>query len=152
MGIRKTLHQIKNIHNPQFCLLFMRPHCRSPHELQQLVGRIAFLMCCCIHLFKTETKKKGITCFVKKNQHLHLCFQMTSVYCTVILSLERYVRICYLCQLREWSYPYVTRKNINLYKAGLIAIPVLFYLPKFFELRWVYHKVKIFLVESWECF
>jgi len=66
---------------------------------------------------------------------------MTSVYCTVILSLERYVRICYLCQLRDWSYPYVTEKNVNFYKLGLILLPMLFYTPKFFEVIWVYHKV-----------
>ena len=66
---------------------------------------------------------------------------MTSVYCTVILSLERYVRICYLCQLRDWSYPYVTEKNVHFYKLGLVLLPILFYMPKFFEVRWVYHKV-----------
>ena len=67
---------------------------------------------------------------------------MTSVYCTVILSLERYVRICYLCQLKDWSYPYVTEKNIHYYKIGLILLPIMFYLPKFFEVSWIYQKVQ----------
>jgi len=87
---------------------------------------------------------------LRANIFFVLTFQMTSVYCTVILSLERYIRICFLCQLREWSYPSITGKNVTCYKVGLTVIPVIFYLPKFFELRWVNHKVNktIFLLEK----
>ena len=37
---------------------------------------------------------------------------MSSVYCTVLMSFERYVRICHLCQLRECSYM-ITRENFK---------------------------------------
>ena len=64
---------------------------------------------------------------------------MSSVYCTVLISFERYVRICYLCQLIESKL--VTRKLLRWYKVGLVFFPVLFYLPKFFEVRWDYATV-----------
>ena len=64
---------------------------------------------------------------------------MSSVYCTVLISFERYVRICYLCQLIESKL--VTKKLLRFYKAAVVLFPVLFYLPKFFEVRWDYTTV-----------
>ncbi len=60
---------------------------------------------------------------------------MTSVYLTVLLSLERYVRICYLCQMRETSL--VTEANLKYYLITVLVLPALFYTPKFFELDFV---------------
>ncbi len=36
---------------------------------------------------------------------------MSSVYCTIVMSFERYIRICHLCQLRECSY--ITKENFR---------------------------------------
>ena len=36
---------------------------------------------------------------------------MSSVYCTVVMSFERYIRICHLCQLRQCSY--ITKENFK---------------------------------------
>lgn len=36
---------------------------------------------------------------------------MSSIYCTVIMSFERYIRICHICQLRDCSY--ITRENFK---------------------------------------
>ena len=58
---------------------------------------------------------------------------MSSVYCTVIMSLERYVRICHLCQLR--SSPYLTEDNFKYHVMAVTLGPLLFYAPKFFEIR-----------------
>lgn len=46
----------------------------------------------------------------------------------------RYVRICYLCQLRQSST--VTEDNVWKYQLAAVVFPVLFYLPKWFEVRW----------------
>lgn len=48
-------------------------------------------------------------------------------------SFERYIRICYYCQLRSTNL--LTEENIKFYKASLVLFPILFYLPKWFEIR-----------------
>ncbi len=48
--------------------------------------------------------------------------------------LGRYIRICFLCQLRELGA--FTEKNAWMYKLGIVLFSVLFYIPKFFEVRW----------------
>lgn len=58
---------------------------------------------------------------------------MSSVYSTVLLSFERYIRICFFCQLRTSSL--ITKENLKYYIAAVIFGPILFYLPKFFEVR-----------------
>lgn len=58
---------------------------------------------------------------------------MSSVYCTVLISFERYVRICFFCQLR--SSTLITTKNFKFYLIAIIVGPVIFYVPKFFEIR-----------------
>ncbi len=45
----------------------------------------------------------------------------------------RYVRICYLCQLRDSVL--VSERNIRWYKLAIVVFPIIFYLPKFFEVR-----------------
>lgn len=60
---------------------------------------------------------------------------MVSVYCTVLLSFERYIRICYLCQLKDCTL--ITAKKFRYYLLVLAVFPALFYLPKFFEIRYV---------------
>ena len=48
-------------------------------------------------------------------------------------SFERYIRICYYCQLRSSSL--LTEDNLKWYKLFLVLFPALFYVPKFFEVR-----------------
>ncbi len=48
-------------------------------------------------------------------------------------SFERYIRICYFCQLRSTSL--LTEENVKFYKVALVLFPILFYLPKWFEIR-----------------
>jgi hypothetical protein len=58
---------------------------------------------------------------------------MTSVYCTVVMSFERYVRICHICQLKASFY--LTDENFKFYVLAFTLGPLLFYAPKFFEIR-----------------
>ncbi|CAB4054099.1 unnamed protein product [Lepeophtheirus salmonis] len=58
---------------------------------------------------------------------------MSSVYCTIVMSFERYIRICHLCQMRDSSY--ITQENFRFYLLSVIIMPVVFYIPKFFEIR-----------------
>lgn len=57
---------------------------------------------------------------------------MSSVYCTVVMSFERYVRICHMCQLRASNY--LTEENFKYYVMAFTLGPLLFYAPKFFEI------------------
>ena len=36
---------------------------------------------------------------------------MTSVYCTIVMSFERYVRICHICQMEQSSFN-ITDENV----------------------------------------
>ncbi len=47
---------------------------------------------------------------------------MTSVYSTIVLSFERYVRIVHTCRLRACSY--ITEDNFRYYVAGIVVCPV----------------------------
>ena len=58
---------------------------------------------------------------------------LSSVYCTVVMSFERYVRICHLCQLRSSSV--FNEENFKYYVLAFTLGPFIFYLPKFFEIR-----------------
>ena len=58
---------------------------------------------------------------------------MSSVYCTVVLSWERYVRICLISNLVGGAGNHFTSLKFNLYVALITLFPVLFYLPRFFE-------------------
>ena len=58
---------------------------------------------------------------------------MSSVYCTVVLSWERYVRICLLSNLVSCNY--FSKGKFRLYLAGIIVFPIMFYFSKFFEVR-----------------
>jgi hypothetical protein len=59
---------------------------------------------------------------------------MSSVYGTVLLSWERYVRICLVSNLVGGSQ-YFTRLKFKGYIALITIFPVIFYLPRFFEVR-----------------
>ena len=48
-------------------------------------------------------------------------------------SFERYIRICYYCQLRETSV--LSEDNVKFYKLFVVLFPILFYVPKCFEVR-----------------
>ena len=54
---------------------------------------------------------------------------MSSVYCTIIMSWERYVRICLICR----GCDYFSDGKFKGYMAFIIFFPVIFYVPKFFE-------------------
>ncbi|TRY77986.1 hypothetical protein TCAL_14009 [Tigriopus californicus] len=58
---------------------------------------------------------------------------MSSVYSTVLISFERFIRICYYCQLQFTTI--LTEENIKYYKTFVVIFPVVFYIPKFFEIR-----------------
>jgi len=58
---------------------------------------------------------------------------MTSVYLAVVMAFERYIRICFICQLR--STRLLTEKNLRFYIWACLLFPVLFYIPKWFELE-----------------
>ena len=69
---------------------------------------------------------------------------MSSVYCTITMSIERYVRICHLCQMRTPTL--LTETNFKFYIIAVILGPLIFYAPKFFEIRTEntikhYHKI-----------
>lgn len=49
------------------------------------------------------------------------------------MSFERYVRICHMCQLRASNY--LTEENFKYYVMAFTLGPLLFYAPKFFEIR-----------------
>ena len=66
-------------------------------------------------------------------------FLLISVYTTVIISLERYIRICYLCQMRSVDFDFESRLRSIL--ICLVVFPTLFYVPKFFEYKLVNTKV-----------
>lgn len=52
---------------------------------------------------------------------------------TGLLGFERFIRLRYTCNFRNKNW--LTNKNINYYRAGIIIFATLFYLPKFFEIR-----------------
>ena len=56
---------------------------------------------------------------------------MSSVYCTIIMSWERYVRICLVCRGDD----YFDDGKFKAYMAFIMFFPVIFYIPKFFEVR-----------------
>ena len=72
---------------------------------------------------------------------------MSSVYCTVILSWERYVRICLVSNNLVSGNDYFSKGKFRLYMAIIMAFPVVFYAPKFFEVRevWVLIIIAFFL-------
>jgi hypothetical protein len=84
-----------------------------PHFKQEILPRIAPILVPLIHIAL-----------------------MTSVYTTIVISLERYVRICFLCQMRQSSCCWVTEDNLKYFLTGLVVIPTIFYIPKFFEFNW----------------
>ena len=53
---------------------------------------------------------------------------MSSVYCTIVMSWERYVRICL-----DSYYLYFGSRKFCAYILFIIIFPILFYIPKFFE-------------------
>jgi len=68
---------------------------------------------------------------------------LTSIYSTILISFERYIRICFYCQLRETRV--LSDDNVKYYKLFVILFPMLFYIPKCFEVRtgYVVHEKKM---------
>ena len=58
---------------------------------------------------------------------------LTSNLLTGVLGFERYVRLKYLCNFRHKNW--ITNKNLNYYRVIIISFSLLFYAPKFFELK-----------------
>ena len=56
---------------------------------------------------------------------------MSSVYCTIVLSWERYVRICLISNLVNCNY--FSSGKFKAYVIIVILFPMIFYAPKFFE-------------------
>ena len=57
---------------------------------------------------------------------------MISIYTTILMSFERYVRIGHTCRLKDCSY--MTDDNFKYYLCTIVIAPCIFYVPKFFEL------------------
>ena len=55
-----------------------------------------------------------------------------SIYTTILMSFERYVRIGHTCRLKDCSY--MTDDNFKYYLLAIVLAPCVFYVPKFFEL------------------
>ena len=55
---------------------------------------------------------------------------MSSVYTTVVMSWERYVRICLVSKL---GCDYFSATRFKVYMGFIIIFPIIFYIPKFFE-------------------
>ena len=72
---------------------------------------------------------------------------LTSVYTTIIISLERYVRICYLCQMRRSEL--LKETNLRYFFCALIILPILFYIPKLFEFQ--LDKRTVLLTKTLNC-
>eukprot|EP00095_Tigriopus_kingsejongensis_P000408 snap_masked-scaffold19_size710362-processed-gene-4.14 protein:Tk00408 transcript:snap_masked-scaffold19_size710362-processed-gene-4.14-mRNA-1 annotation:"hypothetical protein EAG_12595" len=58
---------------------------------------------------------------------------MSSVYCTVVMSWERYIRIVLISNLVNCTY--LSRGKFRFYVAMITIFPIIFYLPKFYEVR-----------------
>ena len=63
---------------------------------------------------------------------------MSSVYTTIIMSWERYVRICMVSKLR---CNYFSEGRFKMYLFFIIIFPILFYIPKFFEVSFSLHHI-----------
>ena len=78
---------------------------------------------------------------------------MSSVYCTIVLSWERYVRICLMSRLMNCSH-YISDRAFLLYLGFIVVFPIIFYIPKFFEvsvcilLNWFHKSLQIFIQRS----
>lgn len=66
---------------------------------------------------------------------------MISIYTTILISFERYVRIGHTCRFKDYSY--LTDDNLKYYIIAIILGPCIFYIPKFFELRAVTNRVSL---------
>ena len=75
-------------------------------------------------------------------------FLMTSVFTTILISFERYIRICYLCQMRQVDF-FSNPKKLKYFLVGIVIIPVLFYIPKFFEYKM--EKMKVYYEQKINC-
>ena len=120
-------------------LLFLK---KKPSHFHQLLKVLSFfdllvVICCAISYGfpdlmpgYMEHEHPTVVAWVLPISHIAV---MTSIYCTVLISFERYVRICFFCQLRTTRL--ITPENFKYYIIALIAVPVLFYIPKFFEVK-----------------
>ncbi|CAB4058171.1 unnamed protein product [Lepeophtheirus salmonis] len=117
----------------------IKKNCSMFHDLLKILTIYDFLVviCCALQFALPE-----IWPVYAKNVHpyvmmillpsLHIVV-MSSVYNTILISFERYIRICYYCQLKETNI--ITEDNIKYYQCIVILFPILFYIPKLFEIN-----------------
>lgn len=119
-------------------LMFKKRHSIF-HNLLKVLAVYDLLVCCgCALLygfpnlwdFYADRIYRRLVPWVVPIAHMAM---MSSVYSTMLMSFERYIRICHLCQLRNVSY--ITKENYKFYVLLVVIIPILFYIPKFFEVR-----------------
>ena len=74
---------------------------------------------------------------------LQMVLHVTKAFFLSFFSFERYIRICFYCQLRETRV--LSDDNVKYYKLFVILFPMLFYIPKCFEVRtgYVVHEKKM---------
>ena len=74
---------------------------------------------------------------------LPMVLHVTKAFFLSFFSFERYIRICFYCQLRETRV--LSDDNVKYYKLFVILFPMLFYIPKCFEVRtgYVVHEKKM---------
>ena len=72
-----------------------------------------------------------------------MVLHVTKAFFLSFFSFERYIRICFYCQLRETRV--LSDDNVKYYKLFVILFPMLFYIPKCFEVRtgYVVHEKKM---------
>ena len=102
--------------NPKLYLLSCLPFC-----LRSL-GPFEIWMYVCKTAYSYER-----SCFAPRASSI-----TNTLYC-FFFSFERYIRICFYCQLRE-TYV-LSDENVKFYKLFIVIFPILFYIPKFFEVR-----------------
>ena len=81
-----------------------------------------------------KLKNSNATFWVIFKQCAQLIVTVTKLFFVFFLfSFERYIRICFYCQLRETRV--LSDDNVKYYKLFVILFPMLFYIPKCFEVR-----------------
>ena len=103
-----------------------------PHLIPWLLPITQIAMMSSVYCTIGKLQKYGTSSLLFKVSSKFLT-QLILIFCSIVMSFERYVRICYLCQLRISNV--LTEENFKYYVLAFTLGPLLFYMPKFFELR-----------------